>query len=808
MSKRYYARHNKQVVILADTPFSGGGEGQLYHVTLPKKQHWVAKIYHPSKRTVERANKMAYLQQHPPHTQEEQGAWVVDILEDKRGNFLGVLMPFQRGEKLEVLCGINLPRFLNNTWQDWGLKSPKALEARFHLGLQLAAVVAQLHDSQHYILVDLKPDNILVEVNGHLSLVDLDSVAVVEQGNLRFAAPMATPEYAPPEYHQEHPAFLPSWDNFSLAVILYKLFCGIHPYAATAHAPYEHSNSLGQKIREGLFVHSTSKAAFFQVIPPPHKRFKALPSSLQELFIQCFEVGHEHPEKRPTASTWCWALLDIVGDTAMIHEFRELLVDGWDRPRQPLLLPSRLLLEQQQQTTWEGNTPKKSSLSSLAYERGCALLEELENSEQDSRTIQVLFLLVAVFCLVVLCSLVVVYTTVVQAILVFSIAYIIKTIVSFYNYGKRKNALKKTLYYHKEKQTAATNKWQELKQAWEVWKTQELLQVKASLEEVTTNVKAKDDLVRQLLKERSKAYEEVVQQYKIQLRSLNLPQEWLRRSWTTIIQLLEWQAIDQEDALALAVQESSLQQIHEKALQQKEEALQQAEEQLLEEARVLFDWTAFFDPIETGLSWGKQTLLTIFQEQKIPNLLAIEQLTWTVKGDLEVQFGQQKLLLEKAVHQQLEVFYEVYQWHQPSLEFARNQASFTALDYLRARFLMLQQTHQQEVVALKLIHKAEQDAAYLPHQQALEATKEQLKQVETLKKARKIALLQVEEDYQQLYIPIAEAVEEEVLQVHSKLLEVLKRSSEAHWEQLEQERTLIELEEEVAIENQKIKQLL
>ncbi|MGH1335077.1 MAG: protein kinase domain-containing protein [Aureispira sp.] len=807
MSKRYYARHNKQVVILADTPFAGGGEGQIYKVTVPKRQNWVAKIYHPSKRSVEREEKMAYLQQHPPHTQEEQGAWIIDVLEDKKGRFLGILMPFQRGEKLEVLCGVKLPRFIKKTWQAWGLESPTALESRFHLGLQLAAVVAQLHDSQHYVLVDLKPDNILVEANRHLALVDLDSVAVIDQGNLRFAAPMATPEYAPPEYHQDSPALLPSWDNFSLAVILYKLFCGIHPYAATANAPYEQMNSLGQKIKQGLFVHKPSNAPFLRVIPPPHERFKALPNSLQALFLQCFEGGHEYPEKRPTASVWCWALLDVVGDAALVHQFRELLVDGWDRPRQPLLLPSHLLLKEEKKENKGAITGPTKLLSSTVYERGSTLLEELENSNKDSRRIQVLFLIGAVFCLVILLALVVVYTPAVQAILVFSMAYIIRTLVGFYRYRKQKNPLKKALCSYQEKQEATTKKWKELVQLWEGKKDKQILHVSTTLERVATRVKGKDKLVHQFLQERLKVYEQVVEQYQEKLKALELPKAWLDRPWTTIIQLLEWQQVNQEELVECAVRESAPQEAYEQALEQAIGQLQQAEEQLLGEARGLFDWAAFFDTTETGLAWGEQTLFNLLEVQKVPNLLAVEELTWTAAGDLELQFGGQVLLLEKQAHQQLELFYEVYQWYQESMEFARAQQLSTALDFLRARFSALQQEHQEQLNVLAVAHQVQQAAASMPYQAALQRTKEQLEGIEVLKKERETALLQVEEDYQDLYKSVQEEIEEE-LESRRKLLASLKEDAERYWEELQQENSFITLQKQLAIENQKIEQLL
>jgi hypothetical protein len=145
-----------------------------------------------------------------------------------------------------------------------------------------------------------------------VSIVDTDSVEVIEDGRCLYAATVATPEYTPPEYYRGikpgKVCIENSWDRFSLAVILYKILLGVHPFAATSHPPYDQCNSLGDKIKMGLFVHHPDKKKCFKVVPPPQLDFFKLGDNIQQLFMRAFATGHLYPNKRPTAAEWCQAI--------------------------------------------------------------------------------------------------------------------------------------------------------------------------------------------------------------------------------------------------------------------------------------------------------------------------------------------------------------------------------------------------------------------------------------------------------------------------------------------------------------------
>lgn len=316
MKKVFYKRDN--VELLIDTePFASGGEGNLYKIHKPAKYaKFVVKLYHQGKRTQARQQKVEYMITNPPIDYTEQNhypiIWPKGLIFERSG-FAGFLMPFAQGEKLEILCMPRLHRNLKNQWGRFDFSQPDAMQRRLGLCFNIATAVYQVHATDHYVLVDLKTDNIIIQNNGFVSIVDMDSVEIIDGDKVLFPATVTTPEYTPPEYYTKNvqPGKQPiyeSWDLFSLSIIFYKLLFGIHPFAASCNPPYDKMVSLHEKIEAGLFVHSASKSAHFKVVPPPHRKFTAVNPAIQSLFIRTFEDGHENPENRPDADEWCWAI--------------------------------------------------------------------------------------------------------------------------------------------------------------------------------------------------------------------------------------------------------------------------------------------------------------------------------------------------------------------------------------------------------------------------------------------------------------------------------------------------------------------
>lgn len=310
-----YEPNSDTVVELADQPFASGGEGKLYRIEGPSiwSKH-VAKIYHPNKRTENREAKLRYLINHPPKLREDGHQsiiWPTAILYAQH-QMMGFLMPMAYGEKLEILCTPKLPRKLDGTWQRFAQHQRGARQLRLKLCYNIAVALHQIHETEHYVLVDLKPDNIMVQPNGLISIVDSDSIEIIDNGSAIFPGRVATPEYTPPEsYRGVQPGkdtIFPSWDHFSLAVIFYRLLLGIHPFAASFGTPYEGATALPQKIEAGLFVQGKKGQRYIKVAPPIHQKFEQLPEAVRALFRACFEEGDAEPSFRPTAEEWCSAI--------------------------------------------------------------------------------------------------------------------------------------------------------------------------------------------------------------------------------------------------------------------------------------------------------------------------------------------------------------------------------------------------------------------------------------------------------------------------------------------------------------------
>jgi serine/threonine protein kinase len=332
----YKLHKSNEDIRLVPKHFAGGGEGNLYRIQYPSRlaPHFIVKLYHPHKLSTQRANKLRYLMDHPPADfADGQGppavVWVYDIVEDDQAKVVGFMMPLVRGDKLELLTSLKIPKKASSAWQRFAFGQPKANYYRLRLAFNIAVAIQQVHSSEKYVLVDLKPDNIIAQANGIIALVDMDSVEVVENGESIFDAPVATPEYTPPEHYiKDQLGFDPTenqaWDRFSLAVIFYKLFFGIHPFAGANKAPYDHCLTLEQKIEAGLFVHAPNQAEFMAVTPPPHRQFEELDEGLKALFMRAFVDGHHDPEARPTAEEWCVELLKTIDDPDLNSAFGHL----------------------------------------------------------------------------------------------------------------------------------------------------------------------------------------------------------------------------------------------------------------------------------------------------------------------------------------------------------------------------------------------------------------------------------------------------------------------------------------------------
>ncbi len=111
---------------------------------------------------------------------------------------------------------------------------PKPLPVALWLTRQVAQALAALHQSG-WIHGDVKPENVIVGNQGHVTLIDLGFAAQIHTANgSQFRG---TPEYAAPEVIQGNMAAMPAADIFSLGRMLWKSLTHTEATSETALAP-------------------------------------------------------------------------------------------------------------------------------------------------------------------------------------------------------------------------------------------------------------------------------------------------------------------------------------------------------------------------------------------------------------------------------------------------------------------------------------------------------------------------------------------------------------------------------------------
>ncbi|NJL13151.1 MAG: hypothetical protein HC913_09240 [Microscillaceae bacterium] len=281
----------------------------MYRLAAPRQyQSYVLKRYHPEQQTAAREAKLRQMMAFPPEISDPRTVMWPEVLVYENEAFVGFLMKKARGEyDLTVLTSLRMSERLGPEWlAAYDRQSPEGLAQRGRICLNLAYAVSQIHTSGLYLLADLKPENIKVSLDAQVSLIDMDSVVLRQNEQWVFQAEKFSPEYAPPEIKdlsRQAGLMHENWDAFSMAIVLYKILLGLHPFAGTGRGELSRLVTLPEKIQAGLFPHG-SRARDLQVVPAPHQNFRHLPSHLQKLFIQTFDEALYHPSARPTAHDW------------------------------------------------------------------------------------------------------------------------------------------------------------------------------------------------------------------------------------------------------------------------------------------------------------------------------------------------------------------------------------------------------------------------------------------------------------------------------------------------------------------------
>lgn len=344
-----------ETIKLADKPFSSGGEGEIRRILFPARySNKCVKIYYEKGRTATQEKKVKFMSENPPNLIQNDGfmiGWPITSVYGIDGGFLGFMMPlaFDGSKELVYLTSKNLNlKRLGIEWSVFSRENGKsAIVARLKLMNNIAIPIHLLHETNKYVLKDFKPQNVLVTREGKVTIVDMDSVQIVDNGKLLFSGTAATPEYIPPEAYglgvgtEPHKALDKTWDYFALSVVFYQILFGLHPYVVTPKFQNDDStNTIQSSISKNLFPFGPNRNQI-ATYPDLHKNFHILPKEMQELIIRAFS----QIKNRPGASEWGKVIHQIVDNVPNIQveptKLPRLQPSQPPRPPQGGLIPKK-----------------------------------------------------------------------------------------------------------------------------------------------------------------------------------------------------------------------------------------------------------------------------------------------------------------------------------------------------------------------------------------------------------------------------------------------------------------------------------
>lgn len=309
-----------------DKELGKGGQARVFKIQTRGYENYCLKKFIKEEDARKNYERIAYMIQHPPKNIMGNNSfricWPTAFAYDVQKNFIGYIMPlaFPNSRDLKILEVYNAKPISQQAkykkYPDWfdkyELDNNEGLKNRFKMLCNWAIAIYSLHETHKYVIVDLKPENVMATSSGKISIVDTDSFQISENGRLLYPGAAYTPSYFPPEgktIKQSNAPFPVSCDCFSAAICFYKILVGVHPYGGTVKKyPYDRLETEEECINAGLFAFGDKRPYLtFNEGLNLHKNFGNLLPKVQNLFIRSFG---QSPNNRPTMEEWGKALYE------------------------------------------------------------------------------------------------------------------------------------------------------------------------------------------------------------------------------------------------------------------------------------------------------------------------------------------------------------------------------------------------------------------------------------------------------------------------------------------------------------------
>ena len=318
------AKANFELLETPDKELGKGGQARVFNIQTKGYENYCLKKFIREEDARKNYDRIAYMIQNPPKNIMGNSSfricWPTAFAYDMQQNFIGYVMPlaFPNSRDLKILEVYNAKPISQQAkykkYPDWfdkyELDSNIGLKNRMKMLCNWAIAIYSLHETHKYVVVDLKPENVMATSSGKISIVDTDSFQISENGKILYPGAAYTPAYFPPEgkyIQQSKQPFPMSCDCFAAAVCFYKILTGVHPYGGTIKlSPYNQLETEEEFINAGLFAFGDKKQYLrFNHDFNLHQNFDNLSPTIQQLFIRSFG---QDPNKRPTMEEWGKAL--------------------------------------------------------------------------------------------------------------------------------------------------------------------------------------------------------------------------------------------------------------------------------------------------------------------------------------------------------------------------------------------------------------------------------------------------------------------------------------------------------------------